>query len=493
MTEADTLVGGRYRLLEQLAVGGMGIVWLARDERLHRTVAVKQLLPQPGLPPAEAELAGHRATREARITARLHHPNAVPVYDIVEQDGQPCLVMQYLPSTSLQRLLAEKGTLPVAQVARWGAQVAAALAAAHEAGIAHRDVKPGNLLIGEDGDARITDFGIAHALGDVTVTSTGMVTGTPAFLAPEAARGEDSGYPADVFSLGATLYAAVEGAPPFGAEQNPMALLHRVASGGAAPPRRAGALSGLLVRMLADDPRRRPAMRDVATELAVVASRAEGAAAPTQRIAPPTREFVAAAVVPGAPVVPPVRAASTGPVRRRLSPLALVALLLVAGIGVTLAVVLLGNSHSGNGSGSAAPQHPRVASSHASQAAQTSSPTGNSTGVAGNQPDSGQATGSPAKAIVDYYALLPGNTDAAWARLTAGFQNGRAGGRESFDAFWAQLNSVSAGDAQQTGNDTVEATVHYAYRDGRTSDERTRFHLVQQDGIWKIAATEVIG
>ena len=205
----------------------MGVVWEAWDERLERAVAVKQLHALPGVPEAEAELAKDRAMREARITARLHHPHAVPVFDAVEHDGQPCLIMQLLPSTPLSAVLRDDGPLPLGQVARIGAEIAAALTAAHTLGIVHRDVKPGNILITPDGKAHISDFGISHAMGDATLTRTGMIHGTPAYLAPEVARGEDASFPADVFSLGSTLYAALEGSPPFGSEGNSIALLHK--------------------------------------------------------------------------------------------------------------------------------------------------------------------------------------------------------------------------------------------------------------------------
>jgi serine/threonine protein kinase len=210
--------------------------------------------------------------REARITARLHHPNAVPVFDVVDDHGRPCLVMQYLPSRSLQAVLSERSTLPVRDAARLGSEVASALSAAHEAGIVHRDVKPGNVLVAEDGSARITDFGISHAMGDASLTATGMVTGTPAYLAPEVARGEGSTPASDVFSLGATLYAATEGSPPFGTASNAMALLHRVASGAITPPAADSDLAPLLVRMLAPAPADRPAMADVSRELATLAT-----------------------------------------------------------------------------------------------------------------------------------------------------------------------------------------------------------------------------
>src|SRR5579875_1282777 len=249
----------------------MGSVWEAWDERLQRKVALKKLDVQPGLSEQDAAMIRDRALREARITARLHHPHAVPVYDVVDDDGQPCLVMQLVPSRSLSTIVRSEGALPVARVARIGAEVASALAAAHEAGIVHRDVKPGNVLIDDAGAAKLTDFGISHALGDVTLTSTGMVTGTPAYLAPEAARGEPAGFPADVFALGATLTTALEGTPPVGNSDNPIAVLHRVASGQVNRPEQTSPLTTLLHHMLALDPAARPAMADVAAELERIA------------------------------------------------------------------------------------------------------------------------------------------------------------------------------------------------------------------------------
>ena len=272
MSGQQDVIAGRYRLLDLIGSGGMGYVWLAWDERLSRAVAIKQLRSLVDLPGADAEMAHARAMREARITARLHHTNAVPVFDVVDHEGSPCLVMQYLPSRSLHEILAADGTLPARQVAAIGAGVAAALAAAHEAGIVHRDVKPGNILLANDGTPLLTDFGISRAYGDATLTSTGMLAGTPAYLAPEVARGGASTPASDVFSLGSTLYAAVEGTPPFGAGENPMALLHRVASQPISPPRRAGSLSRVLLWMLASAPEDRPTMEQAAKSLEAVAA-----------------------------------------------------------------------------------------------------------------------------------------------------------------------------------------------------------------------------
>ncbi len=267
MTAVGTVIAGRYRLVDQLAVGGMGSVWRAWDELLERPVAVKQLLTQPGLSHDDTDTARLRVIREARITARLHHPNAVTLYDVVEDDGHPCLIMQYVPSKSLSTLIRETGPVDIRFATRTGAELASALATAHRVGVVHRDVKPGNVLITEDGSAKLTDFGISHAVGDVTLTSTGVLTGTPAFLAPEVARGEQSGFPADVFSLGATLYAALEGFPPFGTDPNPMAVLHRVASGKLLPPQQSGPLTPLITRMLSTDPSARPTMTEVGATL----------------------------------------------------------------------------------------------------------------------------------------------------------------------------------------------------------------------------------
>ena len=269
-------MAGRYRLRSQLGGGGMGAVWLARDELLGRDIAVKQVLVPVGIDAALAQANRDAAMREGRIAARLSHPHAVGVYDMVLDQGQPWLVMEYLPSVSLAALLHERRVLPIAQVAQIGAQVADALAATHAAGVVHRDVKPGNILIGEgpgrDGLVKITDFGISRAVGDVSLTQTGVVKGTPAFLAPEVAQGSPPDEASDVFSLGATLYACLEGTPPFGLSDNALQMLHKVAGGEFLPPRQAGALTAPLMRMLSADPAERPTMTQVRDELAKLAA-----------------------------------------------------------------------------------------------------------------------------------------------------------------------------------------------------------------------------
>ena len=242
MVVPQVLIADRYRLLHRVGSGGMGVVWEGWDERLERRVALKQLYRQSGASTSEAELANQRALREARLTARLQHPHAVPVFDAVEQEascGSSCSSSPRSP----RRRIGTGWATATERGRKVGAEVASALAAAHAVGIVHRDVKPGNILIAEDGAALISDFGIARALGDATLTSSGMIHGTPAYLAPEVARGSEANFASDVFSLGSTLYSALEGRPPFGTDDNTMALLHRVASGQFPPPQRSGPLS----------------------------------------------------------------------------------------------------------------------------------------------------------------------------------------------------------------------------------------------------------
>lgn len=271
MTEQGTLIAGRYRLERKVGSGAMGVVWQSVDERLGRTVAVKQLLLQPGLDPTERDEAVERTLREGRIAARLHHPNAISVFDVVDNDGIPCLVMEYLPSRSLDDVMRERGSIAPEDVATIGGQVASALAAAHDVGIVHRDIKPGNVLLGHGGQVKITDFGISRATDDITVTKTGLIAGTPAYLAPEVAVGREPESASDVFSLGSTLYAAVEGVPPFGLSDNTLSLLHVVARGQVNAPQQAGPLTEVLQALLRADPTARPSARETARMLRTVA------------------------------------------------------------------------------------------------------------------------------------------------------------------------------------------------------------------------------
>ncbi|MGH3902305.1 MAG: choice-of-anchor C family protein [Pseudonocardiaceae bacterium] len=263
-----TVVFGRYRLHEQIGAGGAGVVWRATDELLHQTVALKRVTVTR-LDDEQAQLPLDRALREARLAAQLRgHPHVVAVYDVLVDDGDIWLVMEYLPARSLREILDDQGPLDRDEVARIGAHIADALAAAHDRGIEHRDVKPGNVLVGHDGTVKLTDFGISHLTGDPQLTQTG-ISGTPAFLAPEVAGSGESFRASDVFSLGATLYAAVEGQPPFGTDDNVLRLINVVRTGIIRPPIQAGPLEPLLLRLLQISPATRPdaaTARDLLTQ-----------------------------------------------------------------------------------------------------------------------------------------------------------------------------------------------------------------------------------
>jgi serine/threonine protein kinase len=496
VTAADTLIAGRYRLVRQLAAGGMGTVWLAQDERLARPVAVKLLHPQPGLSRAEAELVKQRALREARLTARLHHPNAVPVYDVVEHTGLPCLVMQYLPSRSLQTILTEHTMLPPSEVARIGAQLASALAAAHQAGIVHRDVKPANVLLGEDGTAKLTDFGVSHALGDASLTTTGMVTGTPAYLAPEVARGVPSSFASDVHSLGATLYAALEGAPPYGSGQNPMATLHRVASGQPNPPTHGGPLTPLLLRMLAADPAERPTMPEVAHTLQALQTDIASTTAPLLPSGPAVEPTAVLPAYPGR--ISTVRTSRSQPVWRWIAP-ALAVLVVV--IALATAVALL-SRHQGTHSPGIA-QGSRSSTSAPATRSSTSAPaTRSSTSAPATRSSQSSSSASKvaadptaaalAKAIVDYYALLPEHTDRDWDLLTQRYRHDHALTKHDYQNFWDGVSAVSVSNSTGTAPSTAQATITYTFKDGRVVQELTRYGLVNDHGTWKIDSSTVL-
>lgn len=264
-------VAGRYRLETRIGAGGMGVVWRAVDEHLDRTVAVKRVLIDESATPAQRRLAVDRLRREARIAARLHHPHVVTLFEMVEDGDDAWLVMEYLPSQDLSGLVAQHGTLAPRRAARIGAQIAQALAEAHRASVTHRDVTPRNILVTADDVAKLTDFGISRAAGDTTLTGTGPVEGVPAYLAPEVAAGRVATSASDVFALGASLYAAVEGTPPWGRGDDVLAVLRRATKGVVPPPTRAGPLTPVLHAMLHRRPADRPTAAQVQRLLADVA------------------------------------------------------------------------------------------------------------------------------------------------------------------------------------------------------------------------------
>jgi hypothetical protein len=268
MAAAHTLVAGRYRLHRQLGAGGMGLVWRARDEVLGRDVAVKEVVPPAGLSGTDRAELRLRTLREARTAARLNHPNVVKIYDVVHTEEWPWIVMEYVPSRSLHEIIANDGPLSPPQVARIGLAILGALGAAHRAGVLHRDVKPGNVLVADDGRVVLTDFGLATFEDtEGALTLPGLVLGSAQYVAPERARDGTSSSESDLWSLGATLYAAVEGRSPY-ARSTTMATLTALATALPDPPQRAGPLKPVLSGLLRRNPRDR--MRPVVAERALL-------------------------------------------------------------------------------------------------------------------------------------------------------------------------------------------------------------------------------
>ena len=536
MAEPKALIADRYRLLDRVGSGGMGVVWEGRDERLERRVALKQLHRQSGASTREAEVANQRAMREARLTARLQHPHAVPVFDAVEQDGQLWIVMPFIPAITLAAVLEQGGPLQPNEAAKVGAEVASALAAAHAVGIVHRDVKPGNIFIAEDGAALISDFGIARALGDATLTSSGMIHGTPAYLSPEVARGSEANFASDVFSLGSTLYNALEGRPPFGTGDNTIALLHRVASGQFPPPQHSGPLTPVIMHMLSTETSDRPSMSAVAEALSPLATQgSSGEEALTSAASDEGSkdEETTPAAYSGhdprqatgpspaaAPKSPPASAPAsqaqrpTEPPRRRGLAAAVTVVALI-GIGILVTALLVNDRRTANPtvdtgpSTSAAPASTKLST----PAATPSAPSPTSTASAPQQDPAPKPTQPRSRApspttaptvrdtptamqlrgaITSYYALMPRNTDAAWPGMTASYQTNHAGGRQAYQRFWDAISRITVADVRGIPPDSAQATLTYYFNDGRVVRERTAYGLVDEGGNLKINNSTVL-
>ena len=272
MTVAETLVAGRYRLGPSLGAGGMGRVWLARDEVLRRDVAIKEIALPFGLTDDEREEMRQRTLREARAAARLSHPNVVRIYDVQHGDERPWIVMEYVPARSLLQVIKESGPLPVDQAAGIGLGVLSALDAAYRVGVVHRDVKPSNVLIADDGRVLLTDFGSAmiDEKGEGALTQTGIILGSPRYIAPERAATGVSSLESDLWSLGATLYEAVEGRAPYTRETT-LATLVALATEKPDPVERAGPLKPVINGLLQKKPEARMRLAEVEERLRRIA------------------------------------------------------------------------------------------------------------------------------------------------------------------------------------------------------------------------------
>ncbi|MFB9833835.1 serine/threonine-protein kinase [Actinoallomurus acaciae] len=328
-TDPDEILAGRYRLLDVIGRGGMGIVWRAWDTDLDRTVAIKELRLPDGVDESERGTFYARLEREARAAARLKHPWIVTVHDRLTVGDRPWIVMEYVEGGSLQDLLREHGRLEVDAVAALGTKMLTALRAAHAAGVVHRDVKPANVLL-EGERVVLTDFGIAALEGDSTLTRSGAILGTPAFMAPEQVRGQDATPETDLWSLGATLYAAVEGRAPFGGA-NTGGIFVAIATEDPHPFVHAGPLTPVLTGLLDKDPARRLTADDAHRLLADLGRDAEPL--PT-RVAPP----LPPPGPPAAPSPPPTLRATASPTGPSLYVGAVVAVIAVV---VALGAVLL--------------------------------------------------------------------------------------------------------------------------------------------------------
>jgi hypothetical protein len=519
------LIADRYRLEERIGVGAMGVVWRAADELLGRTVAMKELLAVPtGESGPELEESRLRILREGRIGARLHHPHVISMFDVVIHEDRPWLVMEYLPSESLAARITREGPLSAVETADIGRQMADGLAAAHLAGVVHRDVKPGNVLIAADGLVKLTDFGVSRAVDEVQLTRTGVIAGTPAYLAPEVAQGRQPSAASDVFALGATLYAAVEGEPPFGLDENAYALLHKVATADPEPPRQAGALTGVLMRLLSVDPEDRPSAAQARDLLAGVATAVEPppeepptAAEPVRRsgslgwrrasallgvlvgllvlmggtaivvltgglgggaaAAPPASRPVTTGPTPAATPAPASPSASAAGVAPAATPPA------VAPTGAATAPAMApAAAPPAAAPPAAAPPAAPPAAAPRSAAATAGAPPPNPPPAA--QPAAPAPAADPVTFVQRYYGLLPANTDAAFA-LLGPRARAQAGGAAGFKTFYARMRSVSVLNPRLVAGGAVTATVRFVQKDGTTSSEPYRFDTTT-DGTGKL-------
>ncbi|MFF2844973.1 serine/threonine-protein kinase [Streptomyces sp. NPDC058001] len=335
------LLAGRYRLGESIGRGGMGRVWRAHDEVLHRAVAVKELTAALYAPESERAVLLARTRAEARAAARITHPAVVTVHDVLEHDDRPWIVMELIEGPSLADAVKERqpARIEPAEVARTGLWVLRALRAAHAAGVLHRDVKPGNVLLARDGRVLLTDFGIAQVEGDTTITKTGEIVGSVDYLAPERVRGADPGPASDLWALGATLYTAVEGVSPF-RRTTPLTTMQAVVDEEPEEPVHAGALGPVITALLRKDPEARPTP-DEAEQM--LAEAAEGRRPQTAQAYVPTRAVTpdeVTAVRATAPGTPgsgsgtyPTHPAAPTPTHRRRWPLVVSVLVAAALLG----------------------------------------------------------------------------------------------------------------------------------------------------------------
>jgi serine/threonine protein kinase len=488
------MIAERYELVREIGRGGMGAVWLATDSVLGREVAIKRIGVMPGA--EDADLV--RAEREARLAARLNHPHVIAIYDLVEseddQGGEHWLVMEYVEGVPLSGLVRRDGALSTEHAAAILSQVADALAAAHAAGIVHRDVTPSNILVTPEGHAKLGDFGIARAEADATLTQTGLVTGSPAYLAPEVASGAVATSASDVWSLGATLFHALEGRPPYETGDNLMGALYRIVNEEPPRPRNAGWLAPLLESTMTRDPEQR---WDMARVQAFLAGRDVGAPDLEPLHPQPTtpQEAVVAAdehhtrALAPAPVVDPIVDPVVGAEPREPAEIAaepsrrglpwVVPILLASALVVVLVLGALLWGYLQPGDGERRSREPGGSGGGGGASSSTSSSSSTAT----------QPTRQGMRSFIEnYLATAPKDPATTFTQLTPEFQDA-SGGLEGYTGFWKTIESATltsfTADPQAL---TVDYAVDYVRTDQTTASGQVHLQLTFADGTYKIAS-----
>jgi serine/threonine protein kinase len=408
---SERVIAGRYRLLSPLGEGGMGTVWRARDEVLHREVAVKEVRAPAGIPSSDVERMYARLEREAWAAARVANRNVVTVYDVATEDGRPWIVMELIRGLALSDLLDAEGPLSPQRTAHIGAEVLSALRSAHAAGVLHRDVKPANVLLSNDGRVVLTDFGIATVEGSSALTMTGEVIGSPEFLAPERALGRTPGPESDLWSLGVLLYAAVEGNSPF-RHDTPLSTLRAVVDEELPPPHRAGPLAPVIEGLLRKDPADRTPAEQAERDLRLVgaggsprtgSSPVAAPYAPTVAglpPEPPTPPRPVPAVTPASPYSTATATGTAPPERNRRGTVVMIAGLLALALALAgLTYALMNRDDGGDDPNSANSGGPNSPSTGASS--ESSGPDSGNGAVGGNstEPSSDPTTTAPKQSV----------------------------------------------------------------------------------------------
>ncbi len=475
------MIAGRYTLEREIGRGGMGPVYLATDEVLGREVALKRIGLLPGAD--STDLA--RAEREARLAARLNHPHVVAIFNLVvdEDTDAHWLVMEHVEGTTLSELVKQHGPLSPDDAAPLLQQAADALVAAHAAGIVHRDVKPSNILVDERRRAKLTDFGIARISADPSLTQTGMVTGSPAYLAPEAALGQGGGEAVDVWSLGATVFHVLSGRTPYDMGDNVIAGLYRIVH--EEPPRLADAgwMGPLLDATMAKDPADRWTMTQVRDFLAD-----RGAHATESTLLAPVPAPVAAPVAPTptptphrAPVPPPVpRQQGHGP--RRLPPAGILvglAVALVLGLVVATVALLRDDATS-------------AGDAPADTATAGASPTPSSSTSASARPAASRPTARGMESFIrSYVAAIAADPAQSFEMLTPKFQR-QSGGARTYRDFWDGVGEPTVLDIT-ADPDRLVVSYRVRFENFGTGKRPTVLDLTFDDGRYLIDGERTAG